>query len=243
LSSYFQKTFGPDYDAPPTFIEKCIGLLIVVSVIQVVLETEILFAEKYGAQLAFLELGLLVVFSFEYLLRLYYCSSNPLYAGLSGRLRYLITPYALVDFVAIMPSFLTFLGSDLMVLRAIRLIRLLRVARLVRDNVYLKAFCLSFLKARAPLIASLCVTLFILFSGAVLMYFAEAEAQPEAFGSIPRSLWWAMATLTTVGYGDVYPITPWGKILASMIAILGIGVVAMPAGVIAANFTKELENQ
>ena len=74
------------------------------------------------------------------------------------------------------------------------------------------------------------------------MFLAEGEVQPEAFGSIPRALWWAMATLTTVGYGDVYPITPVGKVLASLIAVMGIGVVAMPAGVIAANFTRELDN-
>jgi voltage-gated potassium channel len=85
--------------------------------------------------------------------------------------------------------------------------------------------------------------MFVLFIGGVLMFLAEGEAQPEAFGSIPRALWWAMATLTTVGYGDVYPITPVGKVLASLIAVMGIGVVAMPAGVIAANFTRELDNR
>ena len=125
--------------------------------------------------------------------------------------------------------------------KAIRLFRLLRITRLVNDNWYLNAFIKSFVKARAPLVASLCVTPFILFVGAVLIYFAEISAQPEAFGSILRALWWVMTTPTMAGYRDVYPVMVIGKILASFIAILGIGIVAMPAGVIAANFSRELE--
>jgi len=125
--------------------------------------------------------------------------------------------------------------------KAIRLFRLLRITRLVKDNWYLNAFIKSFVKARAPLFASLCVTSFILFVGAVLIYFAESSTQPEAFGSIPRALWWAMTMPTTVGYRDIYSVTVIGKIFASFLAILGIGIVAMPAGVVAANFSRELE--
>jgi len=242
LNSYLERTFSANPSEAPTLLEKCIAFLIVCSVIQVVLETEPVFIDAYGGLSANLELFFLVIFCVEYLLRLYYCGGTPDYTGFMGRLRYIVSPYALIDLVSILPSLFFVFGTDLMILRAIRLVRLLRIGRLVRDNFYLRAFIASFMSARAPLIASLCVTMFVLFIGGVLMFLAEGEAQPEAFGSIPRALWWAMATLTTVGYGDVYPITPVGKVLASLIAVMGIGVVAMPAGVIAANFTRELDN-
>ena len=241
LSNYLSRTFSARPDSDPTLLEKLIGLLIICSVIQVVLETEHAFLSAYGDISIAFERFFLLVFCVEYLLRLYYCADNPRFSGFGGRIRYILSPYALIDLISILPSLLVALGSDLLMLRVIRLVRLLRISRLVRDNFYLRAFLASFVSARAPLLASLCVTLFVLFVGAVLMYFAESAAQPEAFGSIPRSLWWAMATLTTVGYGDVYPITVAGKILASLIAVMGIGVVAMPAGVIAANFTRELD--
>jgi voltage-gated potassium channel len=241
LSNILSTTFSPVDDGPPTMLEKAIGAVIALSVLQVVLETEPEFVAKFAQQSRWVEIFFLIFFSVEYLLRLVFCSQDPRYQGLAGRLKYVLSPYALIDLVAILPSLLSLFGADLLLLRAIRLFRLLRITRLVKDNRYLNAFIRSFVKARAPLVASLCVTLFVLFVGAVLIYFAESSAQPEAFGSIPRALWWAMATLTTVGYGDVYPVTVIGKILASFIAILGIGIVAMPAGVIAANFSRELE--
>ena len=117
-----------------------------------------------------------------------------------------------------------------------------RIIKLVETNKSLQMFFKAIYKSKPQLISSLVVTLFLLLFGAVIPYLVEGSSQPETFGSIPRAMWWSMATLTTVGYGDVYPITLLGKICASFIALIGIGVVALPAGIIAANFTKELSN-
>ena len=117
-----------------------------------------------------------------------------------------------------------------------------RIIKLVETNKSLQMFFKAIYKSKSQLISSLVVTLFLLLFGAVILYLVEGSSQPETFGSIPRAMWWSMATLTTVGYGDVYPITLLGKICASFIALIGIGVVALPAGIIAANFTKELSN-
>jgi len=239
---YLRASFKPNDPAPPTLLEKVIGLVILLSVAHVVLETEPALYEGYGALFARFELIFLSFFVVEYVLRLIFCGQDLKYRGFRGRVRYIVSPYALIDAVAIFPSILSLVSPEFMMLRAVRLIRLLRVGRLLRDNEYLLAFMSAFVHAKAALIASLCVSIFVLFLSAVLMYLAESSAQPEVFGSIPRAMWWAMATLTTVGYGDAYPITAIGKSLASVVAILGIGVVAMPAGVIAAHFSKELDN-
>jgi len=238
---YLRRSFTPNDTTPPTLLEKVIGLVIVLSIVAVVLETEPNLFEEYSSKFEIAERFFLTFFVLEYTLRLIFCSSDNRYSGLSGRIKYAFSPYALIDAMAILPSLLFLADQQFMLLRAARLIRLARIARLLRDNLFLLAFMRAFFHARAALFASLAVSIFVLFMGAVLMYLAEADAQPDTFGSIPRALWWAMATLTTVGYGDAYPITAIGKILASIIAILGIGIVAMPAGVIAAHFSKELD--
>jgi voltage-gated potassium channel len=143
----------------------------------------------------------------------------------------MISPFALIDLIAILPSLLAGLLPDLMLIRLVRLVRMMRIAKLIKSNRALTAFFIACRTSGSQLAASLMATLLMLFVGAVLLYVAESEAQPEAFGSIPRAMWWSMATLTTVG-----------KLLASMVAILGISVVALPAGIIAANFSKQLEN-
>ena len=242
LNDYLTATFGPKENKRPTLLENLLSALILLSVFQVVLETEPYLINRYQNIFQTFEKLFLLVFLFEYALRVVYAGTDSRYQGLIGRCRFIVTPYALVDLVAILPSLVFLIGQEFLLLRVFRLVRLFRIARLVRDNLVLRAFFISFKKASGPLLATLCVTIFLLFCGAVLMFLVEGQVQPDQFGSIPRALWWAMATLTTVGYGDVYPITPIGKLLASCIALIGIGIVAMPAGVIAANFSKELDS-
>ena len=118
---------------------------------------------------------------------------------------------------------------------------MLRILKLLRRNKTIKVFLDSLIKSKTQLAISLYITLAMIFLGAVILYVVEGGS--TRFGSIPRAMWWSMATLTTVGYGDIYPMTPLGKLLASLLAILGIGIVALPAGVIAANFNNLLARE
>ena len=242
MKTYLENSLFPSLNRTSTILERAIGYIILLSVLALVLETEPTLSEPFQRYFAQAEIIFLTIFSCEYIARLLLAGVRPEYQGLKGRLKYIISPFALIDLIAILPSLLTGLLPDLMLIRLVRLVRMMRIAKLIKSNRSLMAFFIACRASGSQLAASLMATLLMLFFGAVLLYVAESEAQPEAFGSIPRAMWWSMATLTTVGYGDTYPVTVLGKFLASMVAILGISVVALPAGIIAANFSKQLEN-
>ena len=240
VKKYIALSLFPLNDGKTTLLEKAMSILILASVVVLVLETEITLYSNHTLTFQRLEIFFVIFFSVEYIARLFFAGVNEKYKGFKGRLRYLISPFAIIDLLAILPSLIAGVYPNLMLLRAIRLLRMFRIVKLVKSNRSLMLFIEAFIASRLQLIASLAATLLLLFIGAVLLYIAEGQVQPDAFGSIPRAMWWSMATLTTVGYGDAYPVTVLGKILASFIAILGIGIVAMPAGIIAANFSKKL---
>ena len=161
-------------------------------------------------------------------------TKNPLYS----RLRYAASPMALVDLLAVLPSYLSlFTGADLRFLRTLRLLRIFKFTRYSPALIML----IKVFKKEAPAFAA---TLFILLVILVLassgIYLVERDAQPQAFGSIPAAMWWAVATLTTVGYGDVTPITPLGKLFGACVTITGVGMVALPSGILASGFSEEL---
>ena len=232
----------PDNSTKPNIGELFLSFIIVMSVVCLILETEKSIYVKNEAVFKTLDYIFFFIFSIEYILRLAFCGKILKYKGFRGKLRYIISPIAIVDLLAILPNIIMFFVQDLMLLKVLRLIRMFRIIKLVETNKSLQMFFKAIYKSKPQLISSLVVTLFLLLFGAVIPYLVEGSSQPETFGSIPRAMWWSMATLTTVGYGDVYPITLLGKICASFIALIGIGVVALPAGIIAANFTKELSN-
>lgn len=181
------------------------------------------------------------IFTAEYLARLWSCNWNEKYSGsLWGRLRFAVTPLALIDLLAILPFYLPFLGIDLRVIRSVRLVRVFRIAKLARYSDALRMMGRVFMKKREELIAIFLVAVVILLCASTVMYYIEHDAQPEKFASIPETMWWGAATLTTVGYGDVYPITPLGKFIGSIIAVLGIGLFALPTGLLGAAFVEEL---
>ena len=242
MKTYLEISLFPSATSKSTILERVISYIILLSVLTLVLETEPTLRQPFQQYFFQAEIIFLTIFSCEYILRLSLAGVRPEYQGLKGRLKYMISPFALIDLVAILPSLLAGLLPDLMLIRLVRLVRMMRIAKLIKSNRALTAFFIACRTSGSQLAASLMATLLMLFVGAVLLYVAESEAQPEAFGSIPRAMWWSMATLTTVGYGDTYPVTVLGKLLASMVAILGISVVALPAGIIAANFSKQLEN-
>ena len=242
MKTYLENSLFPSETGKSTILERAIGYIILLSVFTLVLETEPTLNQPFQRYFDQAEIIFLTIFSCEYIARLALAGVRPEYQGLKGRLKYIISPFALIDLIAILPGLVAGLLPDLMLIRLVRLIRMMRITKLIKSNRALMAFFIACRTSGSQLAASLMATLLMLFVGAVLLYVAESEAQPETFGSIPRAMWWSMATLTTVGYGDTYPITVLGKLLASMVAILGISVVALPAGIIAANFSKQLES-
>lgn len=189
------------------------------------------------------ELALAVAFSVEYALRLYAAGESPKYRGIRGRARYALTPLAIVDLVATVPLYLAFLPTDAALLRLFRLIGILRFAKLGRYSQALRLVVAAIHSRRFELGLSLALGGFVLIVSSTLLYLAESDAQPDKFGSIPRTLWWSIVTLTTVGYGDVFPVTPVGKILAAITAIIGIGLIAMPTGILAAAFSDIFQRE
>ncbi len=191
------------------------------------------------------ELFSVVIFSAEYALRLWSCVEDPQYAGpVLGRVRFALSPLAVVDALAVLPFYLPFFSVDLRVLRMFRLFRIMRIMRIAKLARYSDSLqmLLRVVKSRKEqLLSAVFILLILLVVAASLMYYAEHDAQPKVFSSIPAAMWWAAATLTTVGYGDAYPITAIGKIMASIIAMLGIGMFALPTGILGAAFLEDLD--
>jgi voltage-gated potassium channel len=217
-------------------------ILIFLNVIAVVLQSEPSLDRRFSAQFYAFELFSVAVFSIEYSGRLWSCVENRRFAHpLLGRLRFVFTPLAIVDLVAIVPFFAGLTSVDLRFVRALRLVRLARIAKAGRYVTALRLFGKVFRAKREELILISGLVLMLLVMAASIMYFAENEAQPEKFSSIPASMWWAVATLTTVGYGDVYPITAVGKIAGALVAILGIGFFALPTAIIGSGFVEAIQ--
>ncbi len=147
----------------------------------------------------------------------------------------------IVDLFAIAPSLLPFVGVDLRVFRIVRVFRVFRVFKLGRYTRAFEVISRVVIRTREELLVSLSFVLVLLLVASCLMHYAEAVAQPEHFGSIPDAMWWAIVTLTTVGYGDVYPVTGWGKLIAGVMAILAIGLVGLPTGILGAGFVDEMQ--
>lgn len=216
-------------------------LLILINVIVAVLGTVPAIARALGMWLDWFELVSVIVFSAEYGARVWSCvESDEVQTALWGRVAFALRPMLLVDLAAVLPFYLPFFGVDLRSLRALRLLRVLRVAKIGRYYPALRDIRRVVESKREELvITTVLMFLLLVFSSSVLFY-AENDAQPEAFSSIPATMWWAIATLTTVGYGDIYPVTAVGKLLASVIAVAGVGMFALPTAILGAGFVEEL---
>lgn len=229
-------------DAPSRAFDIVILSLILLNVVAVVLESLPSLASQYERSFGLFESLSVAVFAVEYLARLWSCVEAPGFErGISGRVRFAIRPLSLVDLLSILPSFLVALGIDLRFLRAFRLFRLVRVAKLARYVSALRVIRGVFCSKREELVLTTATMFVLLIVSSSIMYFAENQAQPEGFSSIPASMWWAIATLTTVGYGDVYPITAVGKVAAAVVAILGIGLFALPTAIIGSGFVEAVQ--
>ena len=218
-------------------------LLITVSLVFLVLDTYSMPA-WYPPVTYWVELITSIIFSIEYILRfwispLYYPELSPRKA----RLKYVFSFMAVVDFLAVMPFYLPMLlPVDLRVLRFFRLIRLLRLIKVSRYTESISIFVSVFKKKASQLITSLFVIFLLIIIASILMYDVEHEAQPLVFENAFSGLWWAMEAVTTAGNGEIYPITTMGRALAGMVSLLGIGVVAVPTGIISAGFVHAMQD-
>ncbi len=218
--------------------------LISLNVVAVVLETVAGIRESAGAFFFWFETVSIAVFTFEYVLRIWSCTVVSGHASpLVGRVRYALRPMLLIDLLAIAPAYLTMLPIDLRFLRALRVLRVFRLLKLHRYSVALQTLSRVLVGKKEELVITLFTLLLLLLISSSLMYYAEHDAQPNVFTSIPAAMWWGVATLATVGYGDVYPITPLGKLLAGVVAVLGIGMFALPAGILGGAFVEQLSKR
>jgi voltage-gated potassium channel len=225
-------------------VDLFVTLLIVSNVAAVMLETVVWIGEPYRALFDAFELFSVAVFTAEYLLRLWACTADPRYRGaVRGRLRYAFQPMALIDLLAVAPFYLEFLAVDLRFVRTLRLFRLFRLFKLARYADSMRTLGVVLRSRREELLVTLFVVVVLLVFASSAMYYVENEAQPQQFSSIPASMWWGVATLTTVGYGDVYPMTTAGRVLGAGIAILGVGLFALPTGILASAFSEELQKR
>jgi voltage-gated potassium channel len=218
--------------------------LIVASAFAAVIETEPSVIAGREDLFQLLEWAFGGVFAVEYAARVWAAGENPRYAGgLAGRLRYAASPAALLDLLALSASLLPFTGHQPFLLRLVRLLRIVRIARLGRFSAAMQIVLQALAERRYEMLVSMMIAAMLILISATLLYFAEGETQPEAFGSIPRAMWWSVVTLTTVGYGDAAPVTPFGRVLAALTCIGGIGLIAMPTGILAAAFSDAMRRK
>lgn len=219
--------------------------LILLNVAAVILETVDSVHDQYAIFFEYFEYISVFVFTIEYLGRLWTCTYFEKYKHpVWGRIKFIFSFMAIVDLLAIMPFYLPlFFAIDGRILRVLRLFRIVRIFKMGRYSTAFNMIVTVVTKRKEELLVTLTIVFVMLILASSLMYYVENEAQPEVFKSIPETMWWGVATLTTVGYGDVYPITGLGKVLGAFIAILGVGIFALPAGIIASGFEAEISKR
>lgn len=242
---YFLLESPANHNRARKFIIYFIASLILLNVIAVILETKYELFIEYQPWFFAIDFFCVFVFSIEYALRVWVCVRDARYSSpIKGRIRYALSPLALFDLIAISPFYLPLLIP--IEFRLLRLLRLLRIFRVLRLGSYSHAFetFADVLKSKKEeLIIALVMALIILILSSSALYVVEREAQPEKFSCIMDAMWWAVVTLTTVGYGDVYPITSLGKFIGSLVALAAIGLFALPAGVLAAGFAQSVQKR
>lgn len=250
IKAYMHDWLEPD-DGAVNFFSGLIIFLVLLSLASLALETELLEPDtrldtSILPLVQSINVGVVWIFAIEFALRFWSEGENPAHKGVFGRLRFLVQPVTVADVLAFAPELITMLvfpdysGALFPALRALRLFRLFKLAR------YIPAFAIvgaAVRRAWAPLMAALCVAGAQLYIAAMMLYLIEGENKPAAFGSIARAMWWAVVTLTTVGYGDVYPETAWGRVAAGLVALAGVGIVALPTGILASSFAEEFRER
>jgi voltage-gated potassium channel len=231
---------GGDAHPAGRLVNAFIIVLIILNAIAFAADTVPALAERYAVQFEVFNVFSVIVFTIEYVLRVWSSVEIPMLSRLprwQARLRFATRPMMIIDLLAFFPWYLHWMYP--MDLRVLRLFRLFRLLKLVRYSPALQTLGRVIADEYRALLGALLVILVLLLFSATAMYYLEREAQPDKFGSIPDAAWWALATLTTVGYGDVVPVTPWGKLLGGVVMLLGVGMIALPVAIIATGFSQE----
>lgn len=213
--------------------DKIVLFFILISTILFVVESDTSIAVEFHKFFSFSEYLIVIFFSIEYILRIY-SSKN--------KFKYVFSFFGIIDILSILPFYLG-LYVDLRILRSFRLLRVFRLLKIVKFNNAIDRLIKGLINAKEELIVFLFTILILLVLVSTGIYYFEREVQPDKFGSIFESMWWAIITLTTVGYGDVYPITIGGKIFTGLILIIGVGLITIPAGIIANSFNELKKNK
>lgn len=232
----------PDGELPRSPFNRFFAFLILFSVVFAVVATEGSPNARLLLWLSQIDLSISLLFLAEYLLRLWVSPLSGRYgSGWRAYGRYIASPFALVDLVALLPLFVNMVGSELHLVRLFRLLRVLRLSRSRRFREAVFRFGYALRAKRSELEVALVFTGTVILVSATGLYLSEGTVQPEHFGSIPRALWWAVCTVTTVGYGDVVPITVLGRLLGGLTALAGIGSIAIPTGILVVGFSEAAE--
>jgi len=216
--------------------------LIILNVIAIALDTLNGLPGQIKSILRVFEIISIIIFTIEYLLRIYVSDiTYPAKSKIASIFKFILSPYGIIDLLAILPFYTPFIiKTDLRFLRIIRLIRFFRVFKISRYNSTLKLIGDVFKEKRNALGMTFFIAGLMLLVSGFVMYSVENPVQPDKFPNVFESFWWAVATLTTVGYGDIYPITALGKIISSIVAFLGIGLIALPTGIISSGFIEKI---
>ena len=242
-----------DAARPGDMVSLCVDWVIIalisLNILANILETLPSFYTVWHSECRIFETVSMAIFTVEYLGRVWSCTVQARFRNpILGRLRYMRTPLAQVDLIAILPFYfeLFLSGStyfDMRFLRAFRLVRIFSLAKATRYSQSLKLLGAVLVSKRQELVITTAIMVIMLVVSSTLMYYAEFPAQPEQFSSIPATMWWAVTTLSTVGYGDIAPITPLGKLLGSFVALLGIGFFALPTGILGSGFLDQVNKK
>jgi len=227
-------------DRPAKWVNGFLIGLILLNVLSIILVTIPTLGSRFRGLFILIEVFSVAIFSIEYILRVYACKEDPAYAKPGGRIRFCLSGLQLVDLLAILSFFLPLAFSSLEFFRIFRIFRIFRLIKLVRysDSLQLLGKVIGSKKRELTMVFSMFLITMVIAS--TLMFYAERQAQPETFSSIPAAMYWAVVTMATVGYGDMTPVTLLGKFLAMLVALSGILVLAMPTAIIGSGFMEEM---
>jgi len=230
----------PEKNRASFVLNSIIYILIFISIINLMFSTVESLQNEYGNIIVIVRNIIMPIFVLEYILRMYASGAVQKYKGLAGKFKYAKTPYAIIDLLSILPYILLNTGFNSSFIRSLRLLRIFRLFRVKKYAMFIQQMRSITSNIKEELLVLLFYTVVLLIMLSFAIYELEHDAQPEVFTNVFQTMWWAVATLTTVGYGDMYPVTALGKIITAFISIIGIAFVAIPGGMFASEFISEI---